>query len=61
MALPVKSTETKQQLEQRLRAHPVVAPKPDHKQDMFAADAWEGSATAEQVKIASVAELKKKQ
>jgi hypothetical protein len=39
----------------------VVAPKPDHKQDMFAADAWEGSATAEQVKIASVAELKKKQ
>jgi hypothetical protein len=65
-----------QQLEQQLRAHPMVAARLRHKRDMFAAeaavkhniygepfpaDSWAGSSTAQQVKIAYDQLTKKKQ
>lgn len=76
MALHIETKETRQQLEQQLRAHPMVAPKLSNKRDMFIAEAavkhfvhgepfpvntWAGSATAQQVKIAYDELTKKKQ
>jgi len=70
------NVKTKKQLEQELRAHPMVAARLSHKRDMFAAEAavkhfvhgepfpvntWAGSATAQQVKIAYDELTKKKE
>lgn len=67
MAVTIKTKEYSQQLEQKLRAHPMVAARLSHKRDMFAADAavknyvwgepfpdqgWAGTATARQIKYA---------
>jgi hypothetical protein len=75
MALYIKTKETQQQLEQQLRAHPMVADRLRHKGYMFVAEAavkhfvhgerfpvntWAGSATAQQVKIAYDELTKKK-
>lgn len=76
MELFMTQKDDLQQLEQQLRAHPMVAPRLNHKRDMFAAeaavkhyiygepypvDSWPRSATAQQVKIAYDQLTKKKQ
>jgi hypothetical protein len=76
MALHVKTKESLEQLEQELRAHPMVAARLGHKRDMFAAEAavrnyvwdepfpdpgWAGTGTARQIKFAYDQLTKKKQ
>lgn len=67
MALQIKTKKRLEELEQQLRAHPMVAARLGHKRDMFAAEAavknyvwgepfpdpgWAGTATARQIKFA---------
>jgi hypothetical protein len=74
MALHIETKEHMEQLEQELRAHPMVAARLSHKRDMFAAEAavknfvwhepfpdpgWAGTATARQIKFV-YDQLKKK-
>ena len=76
MALHMKTKEHLEQLEQELRAHPMVAARLSHKRDMFAAEAavrnyvwgepfpdqgWAGTGTAKQIKFAYDQLTKKKQ
>jgi len=66
MTLRIKTKQELEQLEQELRAHPMVAARLNHKRDMFAAEAavknyvwgeafpdpgWAGTATARQIKF----------
>jgi hypothetical protein len=76
MALQMKTKDYLEQLEQELRAHPMVAARLSHKRDMFAAEAavknyvwgepfpdqgWAGTGTARQIKFVYDQLTKKKQ